>query len=89
MDNPLSNSDGAALRKQSEWLLFFANRNDSKLSETDQISVNGLINLLDEVRSYCHDEHGIDCLLCTDSPLYESSPPATPCSLCGSPKCHG
>ena len=84
MTNPLSNIDGPALRSQSEWLLLFKDTSHYRsLKQHGKDAVDGLVNLLDEIRSYCHDAHGFDCL------LHEDEPPAKPCSVCGSATCIG
>ena len=82
MDNPLSNIDGDLLRQQSVWL--DGRLRNAELSDSaDAFIISGLVNLLDEIRSYCHDENGLDCL------LHEDEPTAKPCDVCGSPTCHG
>src|SRR5437660_845460 len=79
--NPLGTVDGAALRSQSEWLLAFADTSHYRsLNAAGKEAVDGLINLLDEIRSYCHDEHGIDCL------LQEDDTDGSPCPTCSNPR---
>ncbi len=45
----------------------------------------GIINLFDEIRSYCHDKNGVDCLLRDQTE--ESN--GEPCKTCGGTHCIG
>lgn len=84
MENPLSYIDGDLLRQQSLWLL--GRLRDAESSQSaDAFLISGLVNLLDEIRSCCHDKYGIDCLLI--DPDVKDRRDA--CSICGSCVCIG
>lgn len=87
-DNPLENIDGAALRAQSEWLLLYSCTGGyKKLNQQGKDAINGLLNLLDEIRSYCHDKNGVDCLLL--DAFDDAEVLIEPCKICGNPRCNG